>query len=36
MEQWQGIARAKGDDLTELDWLAVVQELARRAAGLTD
>jgi hypothetical protein len=21
METWQGIVRAKGDDLTELDWL---------------
>jgi hypothetical protein len=33
MEQHQGIARGFGDDFRELDWLALVQELARRAAG---
>jgi hypothetical protein len=32
MEHWQGIARANGDDFRELDWLALVSELTRRAA----
>lgn len=36
MESWQATARDHGDEFTEDDWLALVQELARRAAGLND
>ena len=33
MESWQTTARDHGEQFTEDDWLILVQELARRAAG---
>jgi hypothetical protein len=33
MESWQESAEFHGGEFTEDDWLALVQELARRAAG---
>lgn len=34
MESWRAEARSHGDEFTGDDWLALVQELARRLAAL--
>lgn len=34
VQAWQATARAHGDEFTMDDWIALVQELARRVAGL--
>lgn len=33
MASWIALAKENGEDFTEDDWIALVQELARRAAG---
>jgi hypothetical protein len=33
LESWRGSAEFHGEDCTEDDWIALVQELARRAGG---
>ena len=33
MDSWQATAQAHGDEFTGDDWMALVQELAQRAAG---
>jgi hypothetical protein len=32
MNSWQALAQDRGDEFTEADWLALVQELAQRCA----